>query len=198
VSGPVAAALVAAAATIGARGPIALRGADAGGLRPALIRRAAALLRLTGRARRALLLGRTILLWRARLLIAALPIAAWLPFARWAWRPFAARSDRGERDATAIFIDIDNPDFEHIAYADYFVWIANKAVGQPANVHQATVGEADIDEYAEVNDIENGAGKLHARRQILELHDAAAEDRRRQIVARVQSRTSERRQDVLQ
>ena len=41
-------------------------------------------------------------------------------------------------------------------------------------------------------------GQLHARREVLELHDAAAEDGRRQVVARIECGTSERGENVLQ
>ena len=54
-------------------------------------------------------------------------------------------------------IDIDDPDLEHVADADDFVRIANEAVGQAADVHQAAVGQADIDEDAEIDDVEDRA-----------------------------------------
>ena len=77
-------------------------------------------------------------------------------------RTLAAGGDRGERNAAAVLIDIDDPDLQHVADADDFVRIANEAVGQAADVHQAAVGQADIDEDAEIDDVEHRARQLHA------------------------------------
>lgn len=159
VSGPIAAALITAAA-IGSWWTFTMgRGTGTGRLSTALIRRTAALLRLPRRTRgalfaRTLLLGRAVLLLRPWLLVATL---SRLPFA---WRPgwtFRAGGDRGERDAAAIFINIDDPDLEHVADADDFVWIANEAVGEAADVDEAAVRQANIDEDAEIDDVEDRA-----------------------------------------
>ena len=112
--------------------------------------------------------------------------------------PFGAGSDGRERNAAAILIDIDDPDLQHVADADHFVRIVDVPIGQPADVHQAAIGQADIDEDAEIDDVQHRARKLHAGRQILELHDAAAEDRRGQAVARIDRRAAERHEDVVE
>src|SRR5262245_4010880 len=141
VFGPAAAALVAATAAGRTRRALALgRRADAGRRRAALLLLQAAL-RLAGRTRWALLL------------LGALLVARAVFFARRSWRPLGAGRNRGERDAAAGLIDIDDPHFEHVANADDFVRIANEAVGQAADVHQAAVGQADIDEDAEIDDV---------------------------------------------
>jgi hypothetical protein len=73
---------------------------------------------------------------------------------RWA---FGAGLDRRERNAAALLIDVDDPHLEHIPNADDLVRIADIAVGQPADMHQAAVRESDIDERAEIDDVEHGA-----------------------------------------
>src|SRR5262245_43002073 len=149
-------------------------------------------LRPSRRSRRSLALRLTLLLGRAWLLRRA------LLFAR---RPLAAlgpgRNCR-QRYSAARLIDIDHPHFDDIADADDFVRIANEAVGQSADVHQAAVGQADIDEHAEIDDVEHRARQLHARRQILQLYDAPSKDGRGQTVARIERRPGERSQNILE
>ena len=84
----------------------------------------------------------------------------------------------------------------NVAHGNDFVRIANEAVGQPADVHQAAVVHADIDEAAEIDDIEHRAGQLHAGREIFQLDNALLEDRRRQILARIAARPHELGENV--
>jgi hypothetical protein len=63
---------------------------------------------------------------------------------------------------------------------------------------QATIGEANVNEDAEIDDVQHGARKLHAGGEVFELHDAATEDGRRQIVAGVDARASKRGQYVFE
>jgi hypothetical protein len=54
--------------------------------------------------------------------------------ASWWTRPFGAGLDHRQRDAAAFFIDGENPDFDHIAHRNHFVWIADETVGQVAHM----------------------------------------------------------------
>jgi hypothetical protein len=130
MGGSIATALVAAATAKMTRWAVALRrSADAGRLSAPLVGRAATLLGLPRRTRRPLLLRRTVLLLGSRLLISVRAFAAWLSFAGRTRRSFRARSNRSERNTPPIFIDIDDPDFQHVAHADDFVRVANEAIG---------------------------------------------------------------------
>ena len=96
---------------------------------------------------------------------------------------FRTRFNRGERHSPPPLIDLHHPQLEHVAHADHLVRIADEAIGQAADVNQAAVGEPDIDERSEIDHVEHGALQFHAALQIFQLHDAAAEDRRRQLFA---------------
>ncbi len=118
-----------------------------------------------------------------------------------AWRTrrlFTPGSNRGERDAAAVFVDFDDPHLQHVAHADDFVRIADVAIGEPADMNQAAVGQTDIDEHAEVDHVEHGGLQFHAGLQIFELSNTAAEQRRRETFARVETGPPERIQNVAQ
>ena len=139
--------LIAPAATIGPwRAIVSWWWTYADGLRPAMLLPSTLGLGLSRRA------------WRSRLLRRALLLGRTLFFARRPRRTFAAWCDGSERNAAAILIDIDDPDFEHIANADDLVRVAYETVSQAADVDKATIGQADINEHAEIHDVENRAG----------------------------------------
>lgn len=182
-----AAALVAPAAAIGPRRTVVSgRRTGADGLRPALLLPSALGLRLSRWA------------WRALLLWWALLLGGPLLFPRRARRSLAPGRDGGERYAAAILIDIDHPHLEHIADTDDLMRIANKAVCQAADMHQAAVGQTNIDEHAEINNVEDRPGQLHALRQILQLDDSAAKDGGRKVIARVERGAGERSENILE
>jgi hypothetical protein len=140
--------LIAPATAIGARGAIITRWwTRANRLQTALL--------LRGALGPGLPWGALLLWWT---LLLGLPL---LLFAWRAGRALAAGGNGSERDAAAILIDIHDPDFEDIANSDDLVRVANETVGQAADVDQAAVGQADIDEDSEIDDVENRAGQLH-------------------------------------
>ena len=73
--------------------------------------------------------------------------------------------------------------------------IADETVGQAADVHQAAVVHADIDETAEIDHVEHRAGQFHAGGQVFQLQHALLEDRRRQVLARVAAGTGQLREN---
>ena len=91
----------------------------------------------------------------------------------------------GERDALSLAVDAQNPDGHDVAHADDVVRAADVAVGELADVDEAGVLEADIDEGAEVDHVQDGALELHALGQVFELEHALLEDRLGQVFTRV-------------
>ena len=83
-----------------------------------------------------------------------------------------------------------------VAHRHHVVRIADELVGQPADVNQAAVVHADVDEAAEIDHVQHRAGQLHAGRQVFQLDDAAFEDRRGQILAGIAARPDQLRQNV--
>src|SRR5262249_44948894 len=129
-------------------------------------RRPALIFILWGRAALLRTAAALTLPWRARGTLLLL-------FPRPALRAFAARPKRRQGDAAPRFVDLDDPPLQHVAHADDFVRVLDEAVGQAADVHQAAVGEADIDEHAEIDDVQHRARQLHRRQQVFQLHDPA-------------------------
>jgi hypothetical protein len=76
------------------------------------------------------------------------------------------------------------------------VRIADVAIGQSADVNQTAVRQTNIDEYAEVDHVEHGRLQFHAWLQVFKLRDAAAEQRRRETFARIETRPRERIQNI--
>src|SRR5581483_8847866 len=111
-------------------------------------------LRMARRPWRTLLRGSLLLLIGTPLLR---PLIARALFTWRARRPFGPRWNSGERNAAARLIDVNHPNLQHVADTDDFVRVPNEAVSEPANVHQAAVGEPDIDEYAEIDHVQHGA-----------------------------------------
>ncbi len=177
----------AAATTIGTRRAVGW-GAYAGGLWNAFLARSHRTvgLRLARGPRGALL--RWALISRAAigrsLLVAGLALGA--------------GGDGGERNAATRLIDIDDPDLEYVADTDDLVRVADETVRQTTDVNEAAIGEADIQENAKIDDIEDCARQLHTRGQVFELHDPAPEEGRGKIVARIKGRAGERSEDVLE
>ena len=82
--------------------------------------------------------------------------------------------------------------------ATIVVRIADVLVGHLADVHQAAVVHADVDEGPEIDDVEHRAGQFHARAEVFQLEHALFEHGRGQIFARIASRTDQLRHDVLE
>src|SRR5581483_3845910 len=69
--------------------------------------------------------------------------------------PLRAGLDHRERDAPTIVIDRQHPYSHHIADRNHLVRILDIPVSQLADVHEATVFEADIDERAEIDHVQD-------------------------------------------
>src|SRR5262249_56674653 len=104
------------------------------------------------------------------------------------WLALRARLDHGQRYAPPPRIHRQYPHGYHVAYRRHLIGILDVAIRHLANVDQAAVFEADVDERAEIDDVENRALQLHARLKVLELQDALLEDRRGQGFARIAAR----------
>ena len=113
-------------------------------------------------------------------------------------RALGARGNHRQRHAAPRLVDLVHPDLDDVADRHHFVRIADILVGQLADVHQARVVQADVDERAEIDHVQHRARQLHAGRQVVELDDALLEDRRRQVFARVAARPGQLRQNVLE
>ena len=118
------------------------------------------------------------------------------------WRPalrrlaLGAGRDHRQRHAAALLVHRQHPDRHHVADRHHVVGALDVAVGHLADVDQAAVLQADVDEGAEIDDVQHRALQLHARLQVLELEDALLEDRRRQVLARVAAGPGQRVEDV--
>ena len=109
----------------------------------------------------------------------------------------ARRVDHRQRNAATFFVDRHHPHGHDVADRDAIVRILNELRSQLADVHQAGVLQADVDERAEIDDVQHRAHQLHAGRQIVELEDSLLEDRLRQRFARVAAGPSELTDDIL-
>ena len=76
--------------------------------------------------------------------------------------------------------------------------IPHEPVGQAADVDQSAVGQPNVHERPEVDDIQHGAGQLHARLEIFQLDDAATEHGCRQVFAGIATRPGQRVEDIAQ
>ena len=94
------------------------------------------------------------------------------------WRRSAggARRDHGQGNAATGFVNFQNPNFDNVTDGDDIVRIANVLVGELADVHEAAVVQTNIDERAEIHDVEDAARQFHALRQVFELQHAPFED----------------------
>ncbi len=72
-------------------------------------------------------------------------------------RAFGARFDGGQRDAPPVLVDIDHPDLDYVAHGHLVVRVADKAVGQAANVDQAALGQANVDKGAKIDHADHNA-----------------------------------------
>ena len=61
---------------------------------------------------------------------------------------------------------------------------------------QAAVLQANVDECAEIDDVQHRSLELHARLQVLQLENALLEDRWRQVLARVATRPGQGFQNI--
>ncbi len=145
-------------------------------LRPGSLRRTIALLLCRLSALLDLGTAAAAVLPRARWTIApaarrALAVFAWSLIRAafgtlWTPRPFRAGPDHGQRHPAALLIDLHHPDVYDIAHCHDFVWIADEAVRESADMHQSAVVHADIDEAAKIDDVEHRAGQFHSGREV--------------------------------
>ena len=81
----------------------------------------------------------------------------------------------GEGDAFSGDVDFEDGDFDALLDFDDFVGVLDEAVGELADVDQAVLVDADVDEGAEGGDVGDDAGELHAGLEIFDLVDAFGE-----------------------
>ena len=98
----------------------------------------------------------------------------------------------------SLVIDVQYPNFHHVAHRYDVVRTFNIAVGHLADMDQTAILQADVHEGAEIDDVENGALEFHARLQVLDAEDAFLEHRGRQIFARIPAGPSQTFQNVAQ
>src|SRR5207245_7312649 len=66
----------------------------------------------------------------------------------WRWRCRGARLLDGQADTAAFPVEPDDFDFDAVADLHHLARIAHEAVGQLADMHQAVLMHADVDERA--------------------------------------------------
>ena len=76
--------------------------------------------------------------------------------------------------------------------------IADEVVGELADVDQAVLVDADIDERAEGGDVGDDAGQFHARREVLGFVHAVGEAERLELLARIAAGFGEFGEDVVE
>ena len=87
--------------------------------------------------------------------------------ARLLFRSLAALSGRhegldGERDALGFGVGAEDFDFDDLAGFDGFGGVLDEAVGELADVDQAVLVDADVDEGSELGDVGDDAFEDHA------------------------------------
>ncbi len=90
--------------------------------------------------------------------------------------PFRARLDHRQRNPLPLLVNPHHPDRHHVAHAHHVVRALDVAIGQLTDVHQTRILEADVDERAEIDDVEDRPFQLHAGAEVLDLQDALLED----------------------
>src|SRR5690606_16898000 len=93
--------------------------------------------------------------------------------------------DHAQRDTPPLFVHFQNPNVDHVAHRHHFVGVLYIFIGNLTDMYQSTVGKPDVDERAEVDDVQHGAGQFHVLVEIFELHRSLAENRRGKVFARV-------------
>lgn len=114
--------------------------------------------------------------------------------ARWT-RP--SRIDHGKRHPPSLHVHVENPGRDNVSDTDDVVWAANESIGDFADVNEAAVLEADIDEDPKVDHVEDRSLQLHAGLQIFNSKDARSEDRFGKVFARIATGTDEIIEDVV-
>jgi hypothetical protein len=76
--------------------------------------------------------------------------------------------------------------------------IANITIGEPADMNQTAIRKPNIDKHTEVDHVEHRRLQLHARLQVFQLHDAAAEDRLGEAFAGIEPWAHEGIQNVME
>ena len=75
---------------------------------------------------------------------------------------------------------------------------ADESVGHLADVNEPRIFQADVDERSEVNNVQNSPVQFHTRCQVVELQNAAAEDRARKVRSRISARPTQCFDNVFQ
>ncbi len=104
-----------------------------------------------------------------------------------AWSTHADANVRG--DLGSVFRQI---------VSNHIVWITHITRAELANVNEPAVRKANIHKRAKVDHVEHRTPQLHTSLQVFELHHIFAEDRRRQVLARVAPRPAERLDHVVE
>src|SRR5205823_5519589 len=94
-----------------------------------------------------------------------------------------SRLDHRQRHAVALLVDRQHPNPNDVVDRHDVIGAFDVAVGHLADVHQAAVFETNIDEGAEIHNVQDGALQLHAGLEVFELEDALLEDGRLQVIA---------------
>ena len=103
-----------------------------------------------------------------------------------------------ERNPFPRQIDFQNGDLYLLLHSYNFGRIAHESVGQLADVHQAVLVYADIDEGAESGDVGDDSGQLHSRFQILDLLHPFGEAERLEFAARIATRFRQLLENIAQ
>src|SRR5205085_1002917 len=128
---------------------------------------------------------------RLTLALTSLLIAARLLLAR------LAAALRGEGDALARVVDLEDADGQLLTDLDDLGRILDELLRELADVDEAVVVDADVDERTECGDVRDDAFEHHAGLEVLHRGDVVAEPRRRELGTRIAARLRELGGDVL-
>ena len=82
-----------------------------------------------------------------------------------------------------LFIHRKNDDFDNVANFQYFTGVAQSTVAYFGNVYQTILVNTNVHKDAEIDDISDGTGQLHAGNQIFHFQHILAQNGLGQFIA---------------
>ncbi len=112
--------------------------------------------------------------------------------------PLGARLNHGQRYASPLPVHAQHPYRHDVAHRDDFIRALDISIRHLADVHEAAIFQADVDERPKIDHVQNRALQLHGGLQILKLEDALFENRRGQVFAGISAGPAQRFDNVPQ
>ena len=112
--------------------------------------------------------------------------------------PSSSQALHRQRDALFLRIYTEDLDPDDVPDLEHFPRVADEAVADLGNMHQAVLMNAQVHKSAEVDDVAHGAREFHTGLEVLQTHDIAAQQGLGQAVAHVAAGLAQFRNDVVQ